>query len=73
MRRARGPGEGVGVCSCPAERRGVTETKPIQRTSVLGGKELGPVALTVASSFAHSRLPAPESKHAWGGAAPGGQ
>lgn len=54
---------------------GVTETKPIQRTSVLGEKELGPVALTIASSrgFAHSRLPAPEGRHAWGGAAPGGQ
>lgn len=55
---------------------GVTETKPIQKTSVLGEKELGPVALTIASNrevFAHRRLPAPEGRHAWGGAAPGGQ
>lgn len=54
-------------------RGGVTETKPIQRASVLGGKELGPVALTIASSagFAPSRLP--EGRLAWGGAAPGGQ
>lgn len=77
MRQARGPGKGVcvGGCSCPAKRRGSQETRPIQRTLVLGGKELGLVALTIAGSrgFAHSRLPSPEGRHVWGGAAPGGQ
>lgn len=39
------------------------------------GKVLGLVVLTIARSrdFAPSRLPASEGRHAWGGAAPGGQ